>query len=111
MWILLQLNLMLLRIVLLLNMADNKHVKYSSLIHQINAHNNDLIESMSLSTVLISNVVWLFLNSSLLPFCGSFVILDSRSLLSFLFQDRNNVSCWGGKTNSTKIINDTSCVS
>jgi len=58
---------MLLRIDLLLNRIDNKCVKYNFLIHQINIHDNILIELMSLSVVLMSNPFRLFVNSSVLP--------------------------------------------
>jgi len=67
MWILLQMKYMLLRIDLLLNSIDNKCVKYNFLIHQINIHDNILIELMSLSVVLMSNPFRLFVNSSVLP--------------------------------------------
>ena len=63
MWILLQLNSILLQITLLLNMTYNKCAKYSFLIHQINAHDNVLKELMSLPVVLMSNFVRLFVNS------------------------------------------------
>jgi len=55
---------MLLRIILLLNMAYDKCAKYSFLKHQINAHNNVLKELMSLSVVLMSTFVRLVLDSS-----------------------------------------------
>jgi len=47
MWILLQLNSMLLRISLLLNMTYNKCTKYNFTMYQINIHNDVLKELMS----------------------------------------------------------------